>query len=268
LFLIATAFSAGSAIGSPSPELLQQAEQSFAEGVRTKEDRRLAKKHFVDAARKYALLHAQGAHHADLYLNWGNAEMLADKVPQAILAYRRGLRLEPGRRDLMENLTFAQNRLPHPPAADVSSTRKGGIGDTWLSLVPCLSPHVRLALCLASLSAYSLASISFVWWLKVRQTRLAVRSVLLLLLTATCGFFWHREEVRLQDELAHPLVVIARETAFQRGNGSSYPADALVPILYPGMEGRRLFERGGWLQVQLPNGAIGWVPADAVLVDD
>ena len=35
------------------------------------------------------MLRAQGASNADLYLNWGNAELLAGNLPQAILAYRR-----------------------------------------------------------------------------------------------------------------------------------------------------------------------------------
>jgi hypothetical protein len=34
------------------------------------------------------------------------------------------------------------------------------------------------------------------------------------------------------------------------------------------MEARLLYRRGGWLQIELPAGAIGWVPQAAVLVGE
>lgn len=269
LALTTSGAAAGPALPAGAPEnseteLLRQAEESFAQGVGAKQDLSLARKYFTQAARKFSLLHARGVHNADLYLDWGNAELLAERVPQAILAYRRGLRLAPGRRDLVDNLTLARQRLPHPPVADAAPPRV----DAWMSLVPGLAGHVRLLLFLGTVLAYSLASFSFIRWLRLRLTLLPGRAVLLLLLAGTSGFFWQREEARLQDQKLHPLVVIAQETGFLRGNGLSYPAHPTIPTLYPGMEARRLFQRGDWLQVQLPGGALGWVPAEAVLIDE
>ena len=105
-------------------------------------------------------------------------------------------------------------------------------------------------------------------WLLLRHSRLPGQALLWLLLTGVCGFFWHREEARLSYDLSHPLVVIAQETVFYRGNGTSYPAHAAVPVLHAGSEGRRLYQRGDWLQIELSSGQIGWVPADLALVDD
>jgi hypothetical protein len=34
------------------------------------------------------------------------------------------------------------------------------------------------------------------------------------------------------------------------------------------MEARLLHRRGGWLQVEFPGGAVGWVPQAAALVDE
>lgn len=252
----------GSAAASPGRELLDQALRCFDQGVQAKQDPNQARKHFVEAAAKFSQLQAAGAHNADLYLNWGNAELLADNVPAAILAYRRGLRLAPGRRDLLDNLALAQARIHSTGGGTTSAT------DAWLSLIPWLPAYLHGMLFAATVLAYALACLSLATWLKLRPGRLPGRAMLLLVLTAACAFFWHREHARLQHDLDHPLVVMKRETPLVLGNGPSYPPHPSIATLQAGMEARRLGQRGGWLQIQLAGGAIGWVPATAALVDD
>ena len=51
-------------------------------------------------------------------------------------------------------------------------------------------------------------------------------------------------------------------------DGESFVRHPDLPLLPPGLEGRRLYERGDWLQIQLVSGEIGWVRRDQVLVDE
>jgi hypothetical protein len=52
----------------------------------------------------------------------------------------------------------------------------------------------------------------------------------------------------------------------RRGDGVRFPPRYDTAI-YRGVEGRLLFERGDWIQIELSAGEIGWVPRAAVLVD-
>jgi len=51
------------------------------------------------------------------------------------------------------------------------------------------------------------------------------------------------------------------------GNGTEYPP-RLDVALPRGAEVRRLFERGGWYQVELSGGPVGWLPREAVVADE
>ncbi len=59
-----------------------------------------------------------------------------------------------------------------------------------------------------------------------------------------------------------PGLVVAEPTALRTGNGASYPSRLTLPA---GAEVRELHRRGGWVQVELPGGGVGWVPAATLL---
>src|SRR5262249_54987163 len=101
-------------------ELLERAESAFAEGVRLRDKPARAKRHFAEAAEAYAQLHARDFVNADLCRNEGNAWLLAQNVPRAILAYRRGLRLSPADRGLREALDFARGKVRYDGAGRFS----------------------------------------------------------------------------------------------------------------------------------------------------
>ena len=72
----------------------------------------------------------------------------------------------------------------------------------------------------------------------------------------------HRQRVALvapTSRRGEPVVVTARDVPLRIGNGVDYPAKLDLPR---GCEVRRLYERGGWLQVETGGGAVGWVPAN------
>ena len=82
-----------------------------------------------------------------------------------------------------------------------------------------------------------------------------------LVLVAVAALRIRAEE---QIETVKPIVVITSDVALRTGNGTAFPTriDALLPH---GAEVRELGRRGGWVQVELAGGAVGWVPASAVL---
>jgi hypothetical protein len=93
---------------------------------------------------------------------------------------------------------------------------------------------------------------------------LGVIAVVILIVPAVgSGVEWLR---RQRDETT-PVVILARSEMLRTGNGTEYPP-RLDVALPRGAEVRRLFERGGWYQVELSGGPVGWLPHDALVTDD
>jgi tetratricopeptide (TPR) repeat protein len=241
-------------------EVLECAEAEFQEGVRLRQARDQAQPHFRNAAGYFEELRQRGVHNAALYRNLGNAYLLADDLPRAILSYRRGLLLAPNDLDLRDSLAEARERVAYPASGDLGRPRSDD-RPPWL-------PHLRSNwLMFAAVTCYVLGCVSVTRWQMVRHGRLFICGLLALVLAGVLSgwLILRAEEMRESEE--HPLVVIARDgVLLRRGNGVAFPPRYDTPV-NRGVEGRLLFERGGWVQIELSGGEIGWVPRAAVLVD-
>ena len=98
------------------------------------------------------------------------------------------------------------------------------------------------------------------WWISRRTWLLGVVVLAGALSAASFGRFVLEQRHRL-DDANHPLVVIAKDLVELRsGNGNAYPP-RYEWRLRRGMEVRCLYERSGWLQIELNGGQVGWIPA-------
>jgi tetratricopeptide (TPR) repeat protein len=247
--------------GLSSDEVARRAEEEFDRGVQLQRDAARARPHFRAAAEHFEELRRRGARNPLLYRNLGNAYLLAGELPQAILAYRRGLRLAPRDAALRENLTRARALVAYPqesnfarPVPDIRPPWLPGIGPRWLFA--------------AAVALYGLAWVQLTRWLMVRRRRLLVLGLAGLvsagLLTAVLVVLQRSEKV----ETHHPLVVIADDDVLLRkGNGAAFPPSHATPV-NRGVEARLLFARGDWLQIELSGGEVGWIPRRAALVDE
>jgi hypothetical protein len=81
---------------------------------------------------------------------------------------------------------------------------------------------------------------------------------------ALLGGAWFQDCRQQQQDKATPLLIVKEDVLLRRGNSRDYPA-RLEPRLPRGVEIRELSRRGGWVQVRLASGAIGWIPETVVL---
>lgn len=241
-------------------EVLDRAETEFQEGVHLRQAREQARPHFRNAAGYFEELAARGVRNPLLYRNLGNAYLLAGDLPQAILSYQRGLRLMPNDRALRESLAEARARAVYPPSGDLGRPRSDN-RPPWL-------PHMRSGwLLLAAVVCYVLGCVGVTRWRMVRRGRLLAGGILPLLLAGVLTGWLTVRVAEQRERDAHPLVVIARDgVLLRRGNGVVFPPRYDTPI-HRGVEGRLLFERDGWMQIELSGGEIGWVSGGDVLVD-
>jgi hypothetical protein len=195
------------------------------------------------------------------FLQIGTAEILADRLPETILACRTGLLSYPNNAQLRENLDYARAQVNYPP-----SGRGQPESEDWPPWLYQPSPMQSL---LAALALLTIGCLLFTRWLMTQRSVLLGRAIVFLVLALVGGLLWIRLENRLRYEEQYSVVVIAEDhLPFLKGNGLSYPRHADLANLARGMEARKLLERGDWLQIRFASGEVGWVPHAAVLVDE
>jgi hypothetical protein len=189
----------------------------------------------------------------------GHSYFLAGDLPRAILVYRRGLRLDPADAKLRTALDYARAQVQYPPAPDLARLMQPEpeYWPPWLAL---------RTLGIYAFALYFAACLAATRWRMTRRRRwLAAAGIALALATVPAvgsGIEWLRQ----RHDAAEPVVVLARDCPLRVGNGPDYPLRLDAP-LPRGAEVRRLFERNGWVQVELSGGVVGWLPRDAVVMD-
>jgi hypothetical protein len=258
----ATALLLAAALASPAPlsdtDLLTSAEQSFAEGSELRHDSARARPAFGRSAAAYDELWGRGHRNPDLALNRAHAHRLAGNLPAAVVALHEGLAVAPWSRPLQVALDDARSAVAYPAHGDLAAEcrpvpvatigRRMSPGEAWL-----IAGALWLAAC-AAVARFAMTRAP--GWLAVAGLCAAA--------VAALGFLWVQDRRERQRESEHPLVVVARDAVLRKGNSAGYPA-RLEPKLPRGVEARKLGERGGWVQVRLAGGAVGWLPASAVM---
>ena len=188
----------------------------------------------------------------NLYRWLGYSYHAAGDLPHAIAAYHRGLAENPADVKVRTALAYARAQVHYPPGAEVLRP-KYELWPPWLSL---------RSIGVYSFGLYVVGCAACTRWLLVRRRRWAVIAAMSLGLAAVPALGSGVEWWRARRDAAEPVVVVSRDVPLRAGNGTDYPPKAELPR---GCEVRRLFERGGWLQVETGGGLLGWVPADAVV---
>jgi hypothetical protein len=251
----------GAESSAPSDaELLNQAEAAFHEGIRLRAQPDEARRSFRRAADAYEMLRQHGAANAVLFRNQGNACFLAGDVPGAILAFRRGLQIEPNDQVLRNSLDQARAQVAFPEPEALGRP----VVDRWPPWLPRPSQGLLAGL---ALLLYGLGWLALTRWWMTRGGRWLWLTLLALGMAVLIGAGWGLAAWQASDEARHPLVVIAADgVLLRRGNGLAYPPRYETPV-NRGVEARLLFERGKWLKIELARGESGWVPRAAVLQD-
>jgi hypothetical protein len=242
-------------------DLAKQAELAVRAGGAALQNPQEARRRFREAAASYESLRQHGYESAGLYRNQGSAYLLAEELPQALLAYRRGVRLYPADAILRKNLDYARQKVAYSEVGTFARPR-------GISFVPWFSVSVFRWLRVAAFVLYALGWLTLARWWMIRRAGHFRLSVAALVAAGLLASLLGVQAARIHEEIQHPLVIIADDGVLVRkGNGLSYPPRYETP-LNRGTEARLLGRRGDWLQIELGGGAVGWVPGVYALVDE
>lgn len=232
------------------------AESAYRAGLAARDDAEVAQPHFAESARLYERLwREEGIDTPALHRNRAQAYLLASDLPNALRAYREGLGRWPDDPQLQAGLEAARAEVAYP--------REGSLRE-WAT--PHDPWHPTDWLTLGQLRLLAIGFYVFGWFgvIRWRMTRrsdwwMLVLSAWLVTGLAVAGLCW-------EDREAVAGAIIARSgTELRQGNARSYPL-RLEDRLPAGVEVQIRHRRGGWVQVELSSGIVGWVPESAVIL--
>ncbi|MCS6864995.1 MAG: hypothetical protein RMJ56_06880 [Gemmataceae bacterium] len=245
-------------VSASASDYLAQAEAAFAEGVSLRNDSVKARQAFAKAAAAYDALWHAGYHSPALAINRARAHRLAGDLPRCLAALHSGLAVTPYSRPLQVELEDARAAVQYPLDRELVQQAQPPPIRGWNSRVAPTDQWIAVG------------GLWLLLWLGVARflmTRRMVWLLLSLLGTAALivwGLLWWYDVQRFHHDHSRPLLIVTHETLLRRGNAVVYPPRWEV-VLPRGTEVRELTRRGGWVQVQLAGGAVGWLPEGAIV---
>ncbi len=257
LMLVLTAALAHAMTEEEAGRLFAEANQRFDEAVALlDQDPERARALLEGAAARYERIREAGIENGKALYNQGNALLLMGELGPAILAYKRAERLDPRDENLQRNLATARAR--------VQSRIEEGSARAWLDAAlfwrtetsTASQWRVFLTLWVGVWAALAL------WRIGVLRGRAAAWIAGALFLStgavgAGLGLTWWERSTRPAG------VIFAEEVVGRTGPGEAGYEPSFTSALSEGVEFRALERRGGWLHVELPDGARTWIPAGA-----
>jgi hypothetical protein len=211
---------------------------------------------FLRAAQKLAELRSQGHNSPPLHRAEGNAWLLADEKALAILAYRRWQRIEPNNSLASESLSFARSQVSYANSGERAALTPR---ESW----PTMRLQIRRWGMVAVALAMLLAWFALARWVVSRGFNWLIISTFAFVIGVLVTTGWLVERSVRRAENSRTDVVLVRPELLRAGDGFSYLPRRDTP-LPAGAEAAVRHQRRAWLQVELADGSIGWLPEASV----
>lgn len=250
---VAPELASASSLVSDEDLLLSDFEQALADYDRAQEIQATepdeARRLFRSAARRFSAVTATGVDNGYLEYNLGNAYLQSGDVGRAILHYRRGHRLIPRDQFLKDNLQVARSKclVSIPPSRRSSLLR----GLFFLHYETSMASRSRVALILYFAVWPVLIMGHFVVRRPARVAAVICAAFALSLLLSV--------GISIRTDRNTPAgVIIGTDVVVNKGPGASYERQFVQP-LQSGVELVVREKRGGWWNIELPDGQTGWI---------
>ncbi len=215
-------------------------------------------KDYAGAVQEYEKLIDNGFESFEIYFNLGNSYYRLRKTSDAIYFYEKAKKLKPEDKDIRFNLNVANLRVVDKfktvPKFFLSewygNMVNGFSSDTW-ALWTVISLWVAMILFVAFL---------FVWSLKLKKSIFAIASLFLIVFLLSLVFTFNRIKIENTADEA----IIFSTSVYVKSSPDDKSTDLF--ILHEGTKVKIKDKIGEWLEITLPNGNVGWIPADNIKI--
>lgn len=187
--------------------------------------------------------------------NLGNAYYKLGQLGPCILHYERALQLKPTNEDARNNLKLAMTKV----IDRVEPLPTQGLRDVWERVVAkgrlSFWSSMLLLLWLAGFGALS-------WRLFAREESMKrIASTLAsVLLSLSVGVACLYSAAASRDDQSHEAVIL--KPTVEVRNAPKADNSLVLFILHEGTKGRILSFTEGWVELELANGSVGWIPRE------
>lgn len=236
--------------------LLLSGQAIFAQSGFEKGNELYRKEKYAEAAQMYENVLKTKKHSAELYFNLGNSYYKLNKVAPAVYNYEKALLLDPGDKEIENNLRFAHKMMVdevkevpkvgfRKMIADFTSTFSY---DTWAWIAVSFAIGFLLFFCGYYFSATTLLKRIFFLGMFV-----IAFGIIISILSAIF------EKDRMASE--RPAIIFAAIVSVKSEPKAS-ATDAIV--LHEGTKVNVLETLDNWVKVELPDGSDGWLENSAI----
>lgn len=225
----------------------QSPENKYYEGIN-----HYSEGNFDQALSTWIELADAGFSSPELYYNIGNAAFKTGKIPLSILYYEKALLKHPFNEDIRYNLEIARSFV-----VDRFNTIPELFISRWFRMVSLLFSSNGWAV--ISLITFTLSLILGLLYLfsgsiSIKRISFIVASVAMLISFAAISFSYGNRSVTVRNRNA---IIFAPVVT---GKSSPDPSGKDLFVIHEGTKVKVEDEVGGWYEIRLSDGNVGWIP--------
>jgi tetratricopeptide (TPR) repeat protein len=211
---------------------------------------------FEDAISLYTQVVDLQYESATLYYNLGNAYFKSGDNARALLWFERAYRLDPNNEDIIHNINFVHQKL----IDKIDDLPELFIVKLWntCSIFFTANQWAIFSIVTCSLLVLCLLFILLIRISWIRSTSIFI-AVLALIFTIFSIIFAKKESTRY---IQHPKGIIMRQVVNVKSTPNEKGSDLFV--IHSGLKVGITDQLNEWVEIRLPNGEKGWIPAEQV----
>ena len=211
---------------------------------------------YSNAIGHYLEIVDQGFESAELYFNLGNAYFKSDDIPSAILFYEKAKKLDPNDDDIDFNLNVANTRI----VDKIEPIPELFFKKWWRSLYNFFGANAWAKISVTGfimffvmLAFYLLSKI-----LIIRKSAFYSGLIVLFVTLFTFGVAYQKYDISKNQKEA----IVFTPTITVKSSPNQNSVDLFV--VHEGSKVRIVEKVGGWYEIKIANGSVGWLPASSL----